>query len=425
MMQNSKNLIDMGYNKILIDRVNVTPHRIEVYYSVEGEIIKYFNLEEKCFWVEYTEDVSSVPESIAVIPFVCNVLPIAWLADAELIVGDLDEEFYHSLFEVKHGYMLLSRMLEFKGQVTVKNIVKNRYVTTQQSAVLFSGGVDAFTTLFRHLDENPVMITLRGADVKLSDKAGWKVVSEHVEATAEIFDLPKPEFVTTNFRMFINEGTLSELVTRSGDGWWHGYQHGIGIISHAAPISYVKKLKVVCIASSATCKSLCIYASDPVIDSHLKFAETNVYHDGYFMNRLDKVKYLVDCCRQRKVSIHLRVCWITEGGHNCCKCEKCIRTIFNILAVGGDPKQMGFNILPENERDFERIVVSELHAPNIRIHWHDIQNYILSHQTFERHADSNYNWIYDLDVDKAFPRPSLLRKCLRRVKMSFKGIMNR
>ena len=256
--------------KIIVDKVKVASNRIEVYYSIQGEIDKYFNLDEKCFWVEYTEDISSVPESIAVIPFVCNVLPIAWLSDAELVVNELDEEFYHSLFEVKHGYMLLSRMLEFKGKVTVNHIINNRYETTKQSAVLFSGGVDAFTTLFRHLDENPIMITLRGSDVKLSDVEGWKVVSEHVESTAKTFNLPQPEFVTSNFRIFINEGELSNLCSKSGDGWWHGYQHGIGIIGHTAPFAYLKQMRVIYIASSLTWEFPYVIASDPVIDSHLK-----------------------------------------------------------------------------------------------------------------------------------------------------------
>lgn len=126
--------------KIIVDKVKVISNRLEVYYTVFGEIEKYFNKSEKCFWAEYTDDISSVPKSLAVIPFICNVLPIAWLADAELIVDELDEEFYHSLFEVKHGYMLLSRMLEFKGKVTVNNVVRNYYKPTMQSAVLFSGG---------------------------------------------------------------------------------------------------------------------------------------------------------------------------------------------------------------------------------------------------------------------------------------------
>ena len=62
-------------NKIVVDKVKITSNRIEVIYTIEGEINKYFNQDEKCFWVEYTENISSVPESIAVIPFVCNVLP--------------------------------------------------------------------------------------------------------------------------------------------------------------------------------------------------------------------------------------------------------------------------------------------------------------------------------------------------------------
>ena len=279
-------------NKIKVDKVIVSSNRVEVYYTIEGEINKYFNKDEKCFWAEYMEDVSSVPESIAVIPFVCNVLPIAWLSDAELVLNELDEEFYHSLFEVKHGYMLLSRMLEFKGKVTVNHIINNRYETSKQSAVLFSGGVDAFTTLFRHLDENPIMITLRGSDVKLSDVEGWKVVSEHVESTAKTFNLPQPEFVTSNFRIFINEGELGGLCAKSGDGWWHGYQHGIGIIGHTAPLAYLKQMRVIYIASSLTWEFPYVIASDPVIDSHLKMANSEVKHDGYFMGRMDKIKYI-------------------------------------------------------------------------------------------------------------------------------------
>ena len=409
--------------KIIVDKVKVASNRIEVYYSIQGEIDKYFNLDEKCFWVEYTEDISSVPESIAVIPFVCNVLPIAWLSDAELVVDELDEEFYHSLFEVKHGYMLLSRMLEFKGKVTVNHIINNRYETTKQSAVLFSGGVDAFTTLFRHLDENPVMITLRGADVKLSDVEGWKVVSEHVESTAKTFNLPQPEFVTSNFRIFINEGACGELCIKSGDGWWHGYQHGIGIISHSAPIAYVKKLRTVNIASSATCESLCIYASDPVIDTHLRIASTYVYHDGYYMDRIQKVKYLVDECTRRNVQIHLRVCWITAGGHNCCQCEKCIRTIFNILAVGGNPQEMGFEIHEGKAARFKETVAATLNAPNLRFQWHKIQDFILSHDTFAAKNNPNYNWIYTIAIDTAFQKPSFAYRCLRKGKHILKRLL--
>lgn len=409
-------------NRIIIEHVSVSLHRIEVYYTVQGEIEKYFNLNEKCFWVEYTEDISSVPEGIAVIPFVCNVLPIAWLTDAELVINELDEQFYQSLFEVKHGYMLLSRMLEFKGKVTVGHLVNHTYEPSKQSAVLFSGGVDAFTTLFRHLDENPIMITLWGADVKLTDDEGWKVVSKHVQDTAQTFQLPEPVFVTTNFRSFIQEYVLGDLVVTSGDGWWHGYQHGIGIIGHAAPLAYVKRLKLIYIASSLTWEFPFVIASDPVIDSHLLFAQTSVRHDGYFMGRMDKEEYIVNTCKRLDKSVNLRVCWISTGGHNCCECEKCIRTILGILAVGGNPEDFGFKSFNENDKQYKDIVLTALYShKNLRYDWHNIQDYIKSHDTFSEIDNPNYNWIYTIDVDHPLPKPSLFKRGVRKIRRILKS----
>ena len=409
-------------NRIIIEHVSVSLHRIEVYYTVQGEIEKYFNLNEKCFWVEYTEDISSVPEGIAVIPFVCNVLPIAWLADAELVINELDEQFYQSLFEVKHGYMLLSRMLEFKGKVTVGHLVNHTYEPSKQSAVFFSGGVDAFTTLFRHLDENPIMITLRGADVKLTDDEGWKVVSNHVLDTAQIFQLPQPLFVTTNFRTFIHEGILNEIVVQTGDGWWHGYQHGIGIIGHAAPLAYTKQLKLVYIASSYTWEFPVIVASDPVIDSHLQLAQTSVRHDGYFMGRMAKEEYIVKTRNRLDKSVNLRVCWISTGGQNCCECEKCIRTIFGIVASGGNPVRFGFHLTHEKEKNFKEIVLKELSKNvHLRPFWREMQTYIKLHDTFSEIDNPNYNWIYTIDVDHPLPKPSLFKRGVRKIRRILKS----
>ena len=38
-------------NKIVVDKVKITSNRIEVIYTIEGEINKYFNQDEKFFWV--------------------------------------------------------------------------------------------------------------------------------------------------------------------------------------------------------------------------------------------------------------------------------------------------------------------------------------------------------------------------------------
>ncbi|HIX19325.1 MAG TPA: hypothetical protein H9862_01830 [Candidatus Akkermansia intestinigallinarum] len=155
-------------------------------------------------------------------------------------------------------------------------------------ASFFSGGVDAFTTLIRHHEEKPILLTLRGSDIKLSDEAGWQVVHQHTLETAEQFNLPEPVFITSNFRTFLREGELTNLVKASGDNYWHGYQCGIGLIGHAAPIGYARRLKTVYIASSNTANVKVICASGPTIDNKVQWTPTSIVHDAYEWDRQQK-----------------------------------------------------------------------------------------------------------------------------------------
>ena len=402
--------------KIIVNRVLARGGRLEVSYKVEGNVGKYFSREAEVFWAEYSEDIEGVPESIAVIPFVGNVLPIVWLADAELVLDELDKTFYECLPEVRHGYMLLSPMLDFLGgELTVGKIVDNGYVPSSQEAVLFSGGVDAFATMLNHIDRKPMLITLWGADVALDDEAGWRVVSEHVNRTAETFSLPQSLFVKTNFRSFVDYWNLLQLVKKSGDEWWHGYQHGLGIISHAAPIAYLHKLERIYIASSFTYELRAICASDPVTDSHVRFAGAEVRHDGYHMNRIEKVRKIVDTCERLGKKIQLRVCWVSRGGRNCCECEKCVRTIFCILAVNGDPGQCGFTLSPDVVRRYRDIVAEELlDKKHIRFSWYEIQNYVRDRKPSTIVGNECYDWILDLDIDRNRPAVARLARKLNK-----------
>lgn len=402
--------------KITVTSVSTIGNRLEVAYTLEGEAGRYFNPAVSTFRADYSEDISGVLQGVAVIPFVGNVLPIVWLADLELVVPELDREFFYCLPEVRHGYMLLSPMLNFLGgRLTVGRITDDSYEPSPREAVLFSGGVDAFATLLGHVGSHPMPITLRGADVALDDDEGWRVVTDHVRATAETFGLPAPQFVETNFRGFIDYGNhLWRLIRKSPDDWWHGYQHGLGIICHAAPIAWLHKLGRVYIASSFTYDHSFICASDPVIDSHVRFAGAEVRHDGYHMNRIEKVRRIVSACERLGKSVTLRVCWASRGGRNCCQCEKCVRTIFNILAVGGNPEQYGFNIPPEAARHYKSIVEDVLFDhENIRISWYEIQNYVREHKPAAIVDNENYNWILNLDIDRN--RPAVVR-CVRKLK---------
>lgn len=410
---------------IRVENICINDNRIEINYSVSAELTAFFSNKEMSFWIEYSEDISRVPIGIAIIPFVCNVLPIVWLTDAILYLPSIDKTFYESIKEFKQGYINMYPMLEFKGSVEPLKIVDNHYRTDGGNAAFFSGGVDAFTTLICHRSEHPTLITLRGADVKLDDIEGWTNVYNHLQDTVKQFNLPTPICVTSNFRTFIDEGRLSQLVVKSNDGWWHGFQHGIGILSQAAPIAFCRHFSLIYIASSLSpyVKGTC--ASYPTIDNFLKYGSTSIMHDQFEDTRQDKIRLIIDYCKNTKQKIDLRVCWISRGGKNCCRCEKCLRTIFALLAEGVNAQQYGFDNFTKYLFESKSIVTEQLYnAPfSVKSEW---ENSIVNrfNETGAYKDDPRINWVYTLDPyakKPSPPKPSLLTRIVRKIRRTLKS----
>lgn len=61
-------------------------------------------------------DLTTVPESILIIPAICNVLPIRFF-DSTLIVNELDEVFYKSIPNIKQGYKDMYKKSYFKRKI--------------------------------------------------------------------------------------------------------------------------------------------------------------------------------------------------------------------------------------------------------------------------------------------------------------------
>ena len=86
-------------DKIIVKDILVTNNRVEFFLTLEGDVAKYFT--DINYFLEYDEDISEVPKGILVIPFLCSVLPLSWLANAEIIVDELDKEFYNCIESLK------------------------------------------------------------------------------------------------------------------------------------------------------------------------------------------------------------------------------------------------------------------------------------------------------------------------------------
>ncbi len=408
-------------NRVIIDKIHITKNRIIYGYQVEGDWVEAFNLDQN-FFIEYNVDISDLPQAVAIVPLLANLLPMSWVYDAEIVCDSCDKAFYESIPHIKQGYINMYPSVQFGGKLTCDRIEETHAPGTGKSGAFFSGGVDAFHTLISHEKEKPALITLWGADVKLDDTEGWGKVSSHIEGVAESFGLDFIK-VKSSFRLFLKEQVLDKKVEKSKDMWWHGFHHGIGIICHAAPICYMLGIKALYIASSfhISQKGQYTCASDPTIDNFVKFVDADVVHDGYEFTRQNKIEDITQFSKRTGKKIQLRVCWVAPGGTNCCSCEKCFRTIMGIYAQGCNPHDFGFDY---TEKDL-KICVKKIRCSGDKLRgelrYGPIQT-AMRKNIRKKDLPKSLRWFYTISPAKIWeiPLPVIF---LKKVKNKMKALM--
>lgn len=384
-------------NSIKITEVIIEDKKLKIRFVATGEITKYFCNNE--FWAVYSSSIAEISKSIAIIPFVTQILPLIWITDTTLIGDEIDANFYHSIEEFKKGYIKMYPKIRFGGSLVFNRLVNNHMHKEKEasSAMLFSGGVDAFATLLSHIDEKPALITIQGSDIHLDENEKWDVIKKRNKETADLFGV---NFFTisSNYTVFINQKELNNLVyKRSNDNWWHGFQHGIGMLGLVAPLAYSYNIIKLYIASSHTPNDNVCCASDPSIDNHLRFSNCRIFHDLYDFTRLEKIRLIGEYTQSQKKSLYLRVCLgINNEGYNCCKCEKCIRTAIALKILGYNPDNFGFY----EKEIFKRSKLKVLRklSPTAVPLWKDMQNFVL--QTANISLPKKIKWIRECNFDK-------------------------
>lgn len=352
------------------------------------------------FVIEYPENIENVPDGVLAIPFVAVALPIVWLTDSKLIIQELDHDFNEAIPKIKEGFAQMYPEASFKGTLEVNTVKDCTPKGNGKTAVFFSGGLDATTTLLRHIEERPALISLWGADVAYDNAEGWKTVEQCVSETANQYNLEQIT-IRTMFRNVEDETVLTKTF---GDvlhtGWWYGIKHGIGIISHAAPLAWKRGISTVYIASSnCIADGLQQCASDPRIDNNICYCGCKTVHDGYELSRQDKTSFIVEYHKKHyEHPINIRACWKSEHGDNCCQCEKCYRTMAGFWAEGEDPKDYGFNYPPNAlKRMYEAIALHNNDLPpyswsyikmRLNENWESIKN---------KSYAQKIEWIKDFD----------------------------
>lgn len=390
----------MDKSFIKVSQITIERNKLKVDFIVSDILKQYFK--DSSFWAEYSENISNTPKSIAVIPFLCNVLPIIWVTDSNLIIDEVDADFYNNIDKIKNGYIEMYPMLKFGGDIIIERIIENTQNESEnkKAACLFSGGIDAFATLFAHIKEKPLLISVWGADIKLKDNNSWLIAERHIQDTANSCNLQTPIIVKSNFVEFINQIECNYLVSSTKYNYWYGLQHGIGLLSLCAPIAFLKSLDFVYIAGSFTIKEKGIIpcASDPSIDNNVCYAGTKVCHDQYDKNRQQKISLISSYCKEKKLRIKLRTCYMPNAnGGNCCTCEKCLRSIYGLLAEGDNYNDYDYHISKKDLNAARRKFLRKIpwQSQYVKLMWTDIKNRFIETQAYRE--DVSVNWIYDYD----------------------------
>lgn len=385
-------------DSIRIVRVRVDKNGITADIAVEGKVKEAFNGKSRAtFTYGVNVDLTGLPEGIASVPVLGFLLPIAWVYDAAIHVGTLDREFYESIPDFKRGYINMYPEIDFRGGVTADRLEANE-APKSGALCLFSGGVDATCTALAHADENPVLLTIRSAELRLAKDETWRTVTERNAAFAETLD-SRFVAVESNFRAILNPCVLNQRVLKYGDTWWHGFQHGLAILTLAAPVAWQYGIATVYIASSfsAGTRGRITCASDPSIDNFVRYGGTRVVHDGYALTRMDKLRDIAKWCRSSGRRVYLRACSKTGDGNNCCHCEKCWRTLLGLYAVGEDPRQYGFEYedFAEQAREIHRGASGLLEHFNTR--YIPIISAMREHYTEETISDE-LRWLWNINI---------------------------
>lgn len=338
--------------KIQLKKITVNADRVDYQFDV-SEDIRHFFQKDLNFFVQYDREIENIPVSILAIPFLGNVMQIAWLTASDVYIESVDAVFCNSLSRLKEAYQLMYPNVTFGGRLHAGSKIYNHFFSNScKCAQMYTGGMDAVTTFIRHEHEHPLLIleygfyngSLCSNNMYSGDEKSERNFQADCLAAADFAKQHNVNtaFIRANYGTFIKSAEIDKVYAdKMNDNFWHGLHHAMAILGAAAPIAFSEGIERLYIASSFSIGNTYPCASDPSTDNEFRFGDTSVIHDGYELADHDKAKLLVNYQKESSYQLPLRVC--SWNDRNCCACEKCLRRMLQIAAEGGDPRLFGFN----------------------------------------------------------------------------------
>jgi len=196
-----------------------------------------------------------------------------------------------------------------------------------QTALCFSGGVDAFHALLAGGHPIDTLVYVVGYDVKLRDRRRGAAVSRLVRDVA----------ARVGCRSVVVSTNLRQHPLLKATPWVRSYAGPLAAIGHLLADRVGRLL----IASDGLAFVHPEASSRPDTDPLFGSARLAIEHLAAHVTRFEKIAAIA---AEPLVQQHLRVCWQTGSyGANCGRCEKCVRTMLALDACGRLEKFAGFD----------------------------------------------------------------------------------
>lgn len=384
-------------NKIVLQNIEVDGSLVKYNFSVNQEIKRFFKTQT--MFLRYEQSMTDVPLSILSIPFVNCMAGISWLTGAMLFVDEVDETYYQAFKQLKVAYSELHD-IRLGGMFVPSVIKRNEISKSEDYLLLFGGGVDCHSSFLRNRNRVSGVINIYGwskdedniTEVDLSDKKNTKAFGDRFGINAF--------HVTSNFASQFNR---SEIDKTYGTSYWYCYLHSMAFLAIATPIAWVNGCSNLMIASSFTKDRADVHCGSFITtDSEYRFATSGItLHDGFELNRQEKVALIVNYQRETQKPYYFQACSFND--RNCCKCEKCFRTIVELIAENADPRDFGFNIDGSMYHHWKSVIDKDIAMWGVSkeaYYYYYTKKRML--ENYDKIEDKEFvDWFLNFDFDKA------------------------
>lgn len=261
-------------------------------------------------------------------PAVAALLPIAMLLRRPLRVhGCASRRFLSGCTQIMKLYSRWdSRLRPVEIQVSEGGSEPG---AGEASGAFFTAGVDSFYTLLENLEhergENRIrhLIFIRGyADCPLDEPLLCENLAARLRQAATCYGT----------ELILAETNLKAFTPPPGATWdWYA-----GSQLAAVGLCLKSGFRRLYIPAGDTYDTLAPWGSHPLVDPLWSTEGLEFRHHGCEASRSQKLEWLVEHCPA--MLRHLRVCgYEPTGMHNCGRCEKCLRTMIALAALGAVP----------------------------------------------------------------------------------------